>query len=64
MGEGDGKDRIRDVACAVTILHEERGIIIRGINVGRYGKLTCAALDRSFNFNGSLISFTCKVDTI
>ena len=46
MSEGGGEDRRQSVVCAVAILHEEKGIIVGGIEVGRYGKLTCAALAR------------------
>ena len=44
MGEGGGKDMRRDVACAVTILCEEKEIIIGVTNVGRYIKLNRADL--------------------
>ena len=36
MGEGGGKDRIRAVACVVAILHKDKGMLIGGIEVGRY----------------------------
>ena len=64
MGEGGGKDMRRDVACAVTILCEEKEIIIGVTNVGRYIKLTRADLARQLGFNGSLIEFTRQVGKI
>ena len=54
VDEGGGKDRRRAVACAVTILREEKGMFIRGIEVVRYGKPTRAALARALGLNGSL----------
>ena len=64
MGEDGGKGRIQAVTCTVVIFHEERGIIIWGIYVRRYGKLTRADLDRALIFNGSIIAFTRQVDKI
>ena len=42
MGEGGGKDRRRAVACAIESFCEKLGILIGGIKVGRYSKITCA----------------------
>ena len=49
MGEGGSKDRRRAVACAVAILREQRGMLIGVIESGRYDKITCDTLDRSFS---------------
>ena len=57
--ESGGKDRRQVVVCAINILREERGMIIGGIEVGRYVKINCADLDRSFGLNGSLTEVTC-----
>ena len=35
VGEGSGKDMRQAIACAVAILCKEKGVIIRGIKVGR-----------------------------
>ena len=64
MGEGGGKDKRRAVSCAVAILHEEKGIIVGGIEVGRYGKLTCSVLVRAFCLNGSLTAVTRQLEEI
>ena len=64
MGEGSGEDRRRAVACAVVILREEKGMLIGGTEVGRYGKLTRAALDIEFSLNGSLTVVTHQVEKI
>ena len=64
VGEGGGQDRRRAVACAIAILREERGMIIGGIEVGHYGKITCGALARSFGLNGSITSVTLQVKNI
>ena len=64
MVEGGGKDRRRSVRCAVVILREEKGMIIGGIKVGRYRKITRDALSRAFGFNGSLTEVTCQVEKI
>ena len=39
-------------------------MIIGGIDVGRYGKLTRDALARSFSFNGGIMEVTRNVDNI
>ena len=64
MGEGGGKDRRRAVACADAILREERGMLIGGIKVGRYGKITHAALARAYGLKGGLTEVTCQVEKI
>ena len=46
--EGGRKDIRLTVMCAVAIFHEEKGVLIGGIEVGLYRKLTRADLDRSF----------------
>ena len=46
------------------VLREERGVPIGGIGVGRYGTLTCAALDRAFGLKGILTSVTREVEKI
>ena len=62
MGEGGGKDRRRAVACAIESFCEKLGILIGGIKVGRYSKITCAGLAKAFGLNGSITAVTCKVD--
>ena len=64
MVEGGGKDRRQAVACAVVILREEKGMIIGGIKVGRYGKITRAALSIAFGLNGSIAKVTYQVEKI
>ena len=64
VGEDGGKDRRQAVACAVAILREERGMLIEDIEVGRYGKLTRAALARAFGLKGSLTVVTRQVQNI
>ena len=64
MVEGGGKDRRLAVTCAVVILCEEKGMIIGGTKVGRYGKITRDALSRAFGLNGSLTEFTCQMEKI
>ena len=43
---------------------KEKGILIGGIEVGRYVKLTRAALARTFCFNENLTEVTCKLKNI
>ena len=64
MGEGGGKDSRLAVAFAIVIFLEERGMLFGGIEVGRYGKLTCAALARAFILNVSLTVVTRQVKNI
>ena len=64
VGECGGKDRRQFVACAVLILREERGMLIGGIEVGRYSKITRAALAIAFGLNGSLKEFIRQVENI
>ena len=64
MGEGGGKDRRRAVTCAVVFLREEKGMLIGGIKVGRYGKLTLDDLGRALVLNGSLTEVTRQVENI
>ena len=64
MVEGGGKDRIRAVACTVANFRVERGMLIGGIKVGQYGKLTRSALTRTFGLNGILTSVTPQVQNI
>ena len=56
------KQRQRAVVCAVAILLEEKGVLIGVIQFGRYGKLTCSALARSLDLNGSLAEVTRQVE--
>ena len=58
------QQKIRAVKCTVYILCEEKGIIIGGSEVGRYGKLNCSALARALGLNGSTTSVTHKVEKI
>ena len=58
------QNRRRAVTCAVEIFFEEKGMIIGGIEVGRYNSLTRAALDRELGLNGGLTAFTFQVDNI
>ena len=62
MGEGGGKDRRRAVACAIESFCEKLGILIGGIKVGRYSKITCAGLAKAFGLNGSITAVTRQVD--
>ena len=39
-------------------------MVIRGIDFGCYGKLTCYALSKSLGLNGSLTAVTCQVEKI
>ena len=64
MGECGGKYRRRAVAYAVAILREEKGMLIGGIKVGRYGNINRAALDRSFCLNGGPTAVTFQVENI
>ena len=45
-------------------LHEEKGILIGVIEVGRYGKLTRSSLAKAFGLNEILASVTFQVDNI
>ena len=64
VGEGGGKDRRLAFTYAIAILREERGMLIGGIEVGRYGNLTRDALARAFGLNGSLTTFKCQMEKI
>ena len=64
VGEGGGEYRRLSEACAVAIFREEKGILVGGIKVGRYGKLTPAALYIAFSLNVSLTSVTHQVENI
>ena len=64
MDEGGGKDRRQSFTCAVAILREEKGVLIGGIEVGHYNKLTRAALDRASGLNGSITAVTNQVKNI
>ena len=50
--------------CAVVIFSEEKEMLIGGIEVGRYGKLSSDALAIALDLNGSIPSVTRKVEKI
>ena len=64
MGEGGGNYRRQYIVCVVAVLREEKGMLIGVMEVGRYGKLTRAALSRAIGLNGSLTAVTLQVEKI
>ena len=64
MGKSGGKYIRQTFTCAVAILREEKGMLIEGIEVGRYSKLTRSDLARELGLNGNLTEVTCQVEKI
>ena len=62
--EGGGKDRRQAFACVVKILYDDRRMLIGGIKVECYGKITRADLAREFILNGIIKEITHEVDKI
>ena len=64
VGGGGGKDRRRAVTWTVAILREEEGVLIGGIEFGRYNRITHYSFDIAFSLNVSLTSVTRMVEKI